>query len=210
MTASSPGKGVAPFPPKSPLGSLPRVRNPEVMKFLIMPQYLGLCLTGTRGSDRPPQGVLKLFAGGRAWRPASTIYSLSELPAFLSSLVAAATMTATHSGRRFRLFLPLLVPFLAPWMVMIDGTAWLLLGTTSLPPGARCGPTASSLVANWAVMSSSSSLVYLVMLFSAWKHGGCYASRTPLPGAFGPNLLGPRLCLSWSPCPPWRRFCTWC
>jgi hypothetical protein len=51
-------------------------------------------------------------------------------------------------------------------------------------------------------------MLYLTMLFSARKHGGCYAWCMLLPDAFGPGPLGPRLCRSWSLCPPQREFCT--
>jgi hypothetical protein len=81
----------------------------------------------------------------------------------------------------------------------MDGVALLLLRTASLSPGSRRDPTASLSVAYLVVMSSSSLVVYLMMLFNARKHHGSHA---PLPNVFGPRPLGPRLCTSRSPCPP--------
>jgi hypothetical protein len=45
MTFSS-GIGIASLPSGPSLGSVPQVRDPEVMKLHIMPQSLSLCLTG--------------------------------------------------------------------------------------------------------------------------------------------------------------------
>jgi hypothetical protein len=80
---------------------------------------------------------------------------------------------------------------------MPDGVTRLLAGIASLPLGTGRGPSASSLVAYWVAMLNSSTVVYLAMLFSAWKHDSCYASCPPLLDAFGPCPLGPRLCPSW-------------
>jgi hypothetical protein len=46
MTASSPGKGVVPFPPGPPSGFLPLERATEIMKFFTMVHSLSMCLMG--------------------------------------------------------------------------------------------------------------------------------------------------------------------
>jgi hypothetical protein len=94
--------------------------------------------------------------------------------------------------RCFRLFLPPLMS----WMTTLDGAALLLQGTASLSPEIGRGLVASLLMAYWAAMLSSSSVVYLKKLFGAQKGGGCRRPCMSLPDAFGPGPLGPRPCTS--------------
>jgi hypothetical protein len=63
---------------------------------------------------------------------------------------------------------------------MFDGVALLLPMTASLSPKTRRGSVAYLLVAYWAVMLSSSSVVYLKTSFDARKDGGCCTSHTPI------------------------------
>jgi hypothetical protein len=152
MTASSPVKGVTPFPPEFPSSYLPLVGAPEIMKFFIMPVSFSLCLTGYVSFGQTYSRILfKWSIGGRArhLKPHSvaTTHSVSEPSTFLSSALSQSAATATYCGPRFLLFLPPLVPFLAPWRVMTDGATRLPPGTTSLPPGARTAPAATSSVA---------------------------------------------------------------
>jgi hypothetical protein len=60
----------------------------------------------------------------------------------------------------------------------LDGAALLLLGTASLSPKTGGHLAASLLVVYWAPILSSSSVVYLKMLFSAQKGGSYRASLT--------------------------------
>jgi hypothetical protein len=75
--------------------------------------------------------------------------------------------------------------------MMLDSAALLLPGIASLPPEIGSGSTFSSLVVHWEVKLSSSSVVYLKMLFSARKDGGCHALHPHLPNVFGLGPLGP-------------------
>jgi hypothetical protein len=79
---------------------------------------------------------------------------------------------------------------------MLDSVTLLLLRTISLPPRTERGPSASLLVARWAVRLSCSSMVYFKKLFGGRKCGSGYALRAPLLDAFDPGLLGPRPCSS--------------
>jgi hypothetical protein len=74
---------------------------------------------------------------------------------------------------------------------MLDGTALLLLGFASLLLGTGRGLASSFLVVYKVAMLSSSSVVYLTMLFSAWKGSYCCASCMPLPTTSAPGPLGP-------------------
>jgi hypothetical protein len=66
----------------------------------------------------------------------------------------------------------------------------LWLGVASLLHGAGQSLVPSLLVAYRAATLHHSSVVYLKMLFHAWKGGSCYAMCMPLPGAFTPSPWG--------------------
>jgi hypothetical protein len=59
-------------------------------------------------------------------------------------------------GASFCPLLPPLVPFVVPWLVALDGAQQLQLGAIFPSPWTKMTPTASSPVACWAVVSSSS------------------------------------------------------
>jgi hypothetical protein len=110
MTTSSLGKDVTSLLPGSSLGSLSKVRDPEVMKFLIIPQSLCLCLTGYLWFGQASSSSLSMWSvSGHTYhftlRVAITMYSMSEPSAFLSSSSSWSAVAITHWGHCFHLFL---------------------------------------------------------------------------------------------------------
>jgi hypothetical protein len=183
MIAPSLGKGIALLPLGSSSCSLSQVRDTEVMKFFIMPQSLSLGLMGYAWFGQASVSSLsKWFVGGYVWR-----------------LALWATIMM-HPTRAVRFLIVIVIvshdrnPLRAPFLPLLAALGVLLeIGR---------GSTTSLLVAYWAALLSSSSLVYLKTPLSALKGSCCYTSCMPLSNAFSSGPLGSQQFPFWSLCPP--------
>jgi hypothetical protein len=157
-----------------------------------------------------PNGVC-IVQTGRLEEPLKVVYwwlSLAFEAAFrghdvlLVGVMHFLVIVVIVAGNNYNQSRAPLSPMLAPRSATLDGATQQMSRTASQSPGTRTSPTTSSPGACWAVMSSSSSVVYLMTLFNAWMCCGNHASHRTLPNAFGPIPLGLRLCPSWLSCPP--------
>jgi hypothetical protein len=137
MMMFSSGNGATSLPSGPSSGSVPQVRDNEVMKLHIMPQSLSLCLTGYAWfGQASPRSLLKWSVGILAerlpLRVVAEVPPMPELPASQPRSSSRLAVVAVPRGRCLHHLLPILMPFWARRAASSNGASSSLLGVASL------------------------------------------------------------------------------